>query len=232
MNRGGSSRLLALLEGTAPGMGPIERICELCVTELSVSGAGVSVMGTGRITGAQALVHATGPVGVRLEDLQLTLGEGPSVDAHNSGGSVLIPELALEHRRWPAFSPGAAGMGVAAVFSFPLQIGAARLGVLDLYRVTAGSLTPRQLPDALALAEAATVALLDDAEAPGGTSPQWLGDLHSQVHQATGIVSAQLEVSLREALLRIRGHAYAHQLSLNEVGKRIVDYELHLRKEE
>ncbi|WP_409496543.1 GAF and ANTAR domain-containing protein [Amycolatopsis sp. cmx-11-12] len=221
-----TERLLALLGDADGGLDLVRRICELCVTELAVSGAGMSVMAGALADGTQILVHSTGEAGKQLEDLQLTVGEGPSVDAFVSGGAVLAPDLDAEHERWPAYAPGAAGLGVAAVFSFPLQVGAARLGVLDLYRTTPGPLSGPQLSGALVLAEAGMVALLDDAEAAQGERLLGQGELHSAVHQATGIVTVQLDVSLQEALIRIRAYAYAHHLSLNEVGRRIVGYEL------
>lgn len=227
----GSDRLLALLTDAGNGPALIRRLCELFVSELAVSGAGVSVMGGPAVDGSQVLVHTTGVVGVQLEDLQLTVGEGPSVDAYTSGGPVLVADLATEHARWPAFAPGAAKLGVAAVFSFPLQIGAARMGVLDLHRATPGPLTGRQLADAFHLVEASTVALLDDVETPYTLGPQ-LGDMHNGVHQATGIVTVQLGVSIHDALSRIRAHAYSHQLTLNEVGRQIVNRELRLEMED
>jgi hypothetical protein len=228
----GSDPLLAILDDAESGMSLIRRICELCVSELAVSGAGVSVMGGRSADSSQALVHTTGSTSARLEDLQLTLGEGPSIEAYNSSGPVLIPDLTVEHRRWPAFAPGAAGLGVAAVFSFPLQIGAARMGVLDLHRETPGPLTAFRLRKAFKLAESTVVALLDDVEFPPAATLPWLGDVHNGVHQATGMVTVQLGVGIHEALLRIRAYAYAHQLSLNEVGRQIVARELHLKMEE
>lgn len=201
MDDGGSERLLALLADARGGSEVVQRICELCVSELAVSGAGVSVMGGGpAAAGSQSLVRTVGELGAQLEDLQLTVGEGPSVDAYTSGAAVLISELAVEQARWPAFALDALALGVAAVFSFPLQVGAARLGVLDLYRSTPGPLAAGRLTDAFALAEACTVALLDDVEAPGPPGLSWLGDVHNGVHQATGIVTVQLGVTISDAL--------------------------------
>ncbi|MDQ7810735.1 GAF domain-containing protein [Amycolatopsis sp. A133] len=83
-------------------------------------------------------MHATDHVSAGLEDLQLTVGEGPCLDAFASGGPVLIADLAAATARWPAFTPAACELGAAAVFSVPLQIGVVRLGSLDLYRETPG----------------------------------------------------------------------------------------------
>jgi hypothetical protein len=227
----GSDRLLALLADVGGGPALIRRICELCVSDLAVSGASVSVMGGSAVDGSQVLMHTTSPIGVQLEDLQLTVGEGPSVDAYNSSGPVLVADLTTEYRRWPVFVPGAIALGVTAVFSFPLQIGAARMGVLDLYRNTTGPLAKRQLIDAFQLVEASTVAVLDNVEAGPEMGPL-LGDMHNGVHQATGIVTVQLGVSVHDALLRIRAHAFSHQLTLNEVGRQIVSRELRLKMED
>ncbi|MEU8413821.1 GAF and ANTAR domain-containing protein [Amycolatopsis japonica] len=224
-----TDRLLVLLGDADGGLELVRRICELCVTELAVSGAGLSVMAGSVADGTQILVHSTGEAGKHLEDLQLTVGEGPSVDAYVSGEAILVPDLDAAHDRWPAYAPEAIALGVAAVFSFPLQIGAARLGVLDLYRTIAGPLSAPRLSGALTLAEAGTVALLDDADAAQGARVLGQGELHSEVHQASGIVTVQLDVSLQEALVRIRAYAYAHHLSLNEVGRRIVRRELVLK---
>ncbi|RSM55180.1 hypothetical protein DMH03_33940 [Amycolatopsis sp. WAC 01376] len=221
-----TERLLTLLGDADGDLDVVRRICELCVTELAVSGAGMSVMAGPLADGTQILAHSTGEAGKRLEDLQLTVGEGPSVDAFVSGEAVLVPDLDAEHDRWPAYAPGAVELGVAAVFSFPLHVGAARMGVLDLYRTTPGPLSAPHLSGALALAEAGTVALLNDAETAQGAMLLGQGELHSAVHQATGVVTVQLDVSFQEALIRIRAYAYAHHLSLNEVGGRIVRREL------
>ena len=64
-------------------------------------------------------------------------------------------------RRWPAFTPEARAAGGAAVFAFPLMIGAIQAGVIGLYRSTPGPLSSSQLGDCLLLADTATVLLLD-----------------------------------------------------------------------
>ena len=65
-------------------------------------------------------------VSERLAELQLTLGEGPSLDTSASGGPALASDLADPESasRWPAFTPAACQAGAAAVFTFPLAVGA------------------------------------------------------------------------------------------------------------
>jgi hypothetical protein len=107
------------------------------------------------------LMRVTDGVSEQLAELQLTLGEGPSLDAAASGGPVLASDLAArEYRhRWPAFAPAARQAGAWAAFAFPLRIGAIRAGVLGLYRNQPGPLSTFQLGDALIFADTATMLL-------------------------------------------------------------------------
>src|SRR5260370_26718649 len=117
----------------------------------------------------------TDEVSEQLAELQLTLGEGPCRDASDSGGPVLTSDLATrdDARRWPVFAPAACQAGAAAIFAFPLRIGAIRSGVLGLYRKWPGPLSAFQLGDALVFADTATLLLLDaQDQAAGGLGPQ------------------------------------------------------------
>jgi hypothetical protein len=148
--------------GTA---GLLRRVCKAAVQTLSGSGAGVTVMTD---DGGRGVGAASDPGSARLEELQFTLGEGPCVDAYASRRPVLVPDLADgAMARWPAYAPTVHEQGVQAVFAFPLQIGAARLGVLDVFRDRAGALTADELWHAVLLADATVAALLDQHEHDG-----------------------------------------------------------------
>ncbi len=211
----------------APRVGAL---CALATSELAVSGTGATILSTigdgdGSAT-RRGLVHATNDTSSGLEDLQLTVGEGPCLDTFSTGGPVLIGELQQAGQRWPAFTPAALELGAAAVFSFPLQIGAVRLGSLDFYRDTAGSLSEAQLSDALILADLATQAVLAELEGHASDDVSWLANPHDEVHQASGMVQVQLQTTTEAALLHLRAHAYSHELSMTEVARRVVAREL------
>lgn len=218
--------LLAADAQATPAGSRMGSICARCVRELAVTGAGATVLshlGDGDGHGpSRGLVHATNQVSAGLEDLQLTVGEGPCLDAFDSGGPVLIAELAAETARWPAFTRDALELGAAAVFSFPLQIGVIRLGSLDCYRDTPGPLGPGQVTDALILAELATHAVIAELDGHDTEDVSWLADAHAEVYQATGMVQVQLGAASEVALMRLRGHAYTHQLPLAEVARQVV----------
>jgi hypothetical protein len=254
---GRRGRLLALLEGHAGGKGEaepvdgtaprlvarLERLCLVAVDELGVSGAGVTVMASvpGGLAGHRDQIYATGDLARRLEDLQLTAGEGPCLDALRDGVPVLVADLVAAPGRWLGFGPEAVAVGAAAVFSLPLQVGAVRLGTLDLHRDTVGGLEGDRLADALLLAGLATEVLLelahesrDDGEAGGGLPEHggssgaagWLTDVHATVHQASGMVAAREHIGVGEALLRLRAHAFTHSEPITRVAQRVIDRDL------
>jgi hypothetical protein len=202
-----------------------ERLCATCVQLAGVTGAGLTMIAG---EGQRALVHATDTVAAVLEEAQMTVGEGPCVDAFSGRGPVLVPDLCADAGRWPAFSPHATAAGVAAVFSFPLQVGAARLGVLDLYRSATGPLSDQELADTLICADLATDALLTSESGYVELASLDGVDTHPQVYQAAGMVMVQLSVGAEEALLRLRGYAYAHDLLVTEVARDIVGRRLRL----
>src|SRR4051794_27325142 len=106
----------------------LRNLCGLVMRTLSASGAGLSVVGQDR---QHSLLTAADPASGRLEERQFVLGEGPGVDAGLSRRPVMVADLGDEGpSRWPAYTSAMGEAGVSAVFAFPLQIGAAQLGVL------------------------------------------------------------------------------------------------------
>jgi hypothetical protein len=206
----------------------VRGICELCVSELAVSGARVRVLGGVAASGGGALVYATDPLSLRLDDLAATAGGGPCLDAFTHRHPVLVPDLAQERFRWPGFVTEAVSAGGAALFAFPLQLAGLRLGVLGLHRVRPGALSADQLADALLLSEEVTETILDDLNGPERMALPGLVDIQAETHQAIGFVVVDLGVSPTEALLRIRGHAFAHRLSLADVARQVVERRLRL----
>jgi len=180
-------------------------VCAAAVAAVRVDGAGVTVMVSPTV---RETVHATDRVADELEEWQLTFGQGPCVDAFNDGGPVLAVDLRSPTclANWPAFTPAALDSGARAVFALPLQVGAIRLGVLDLYRTRPGPLSPHELADALAFADTVGMLLLDGAAGaqPDTADLAWQRDdptaHQAQVHQATGMILVQLETSARGRL--------------------------------
>jgi len=185
------------------------RLCEGCAELTAMTGAGIMLM-SGDVP--QGSICSSDAVSALIEDLQYTLGEGPCVDAYEQERPVLEPDLSgAGMSRWAAFTPGAVRAGARAVFGFPLQVGAVRIGALNLYRDAPGPLDDEQHADALVLASVAARAVLG-----------------MQAGAPTGMLAAQLEVSVAEALIRLRGYAFAHDRPLRAVAEDVVARRLRL----
>ncbi|MEA2702069.1 MAG: hypothetical protein QOJ69_1043 [Actinomycetota bacterium] len=227
-------RILTELAGASDNSATAVRLCEVCRNVTSVTGAGIMLM-SGELPVGSACT--TNQVSALIEDLQYTLGEGPCVDAYQLDRPVLEPDLAdAILPRWPAFTAPAVAAGVRAVFGFPLRVGAVRLGALNLYVDRTGWLTDDQHTDALVMADVAAESVLAmqagasigalAAELEQGSNFQYV------VHQAAGMVSGQLDVSVVQALVRIRAYAFGHERLLDGVAEDVVARRLRFTHED
>ena len=139
---------------------------------------------------------------------------------------MLIPDLEPVAARWPGFVSAAIAAGARAMFALPLQAGAIRVGVLTLYRAKPGALAPEALADGLVLADVALQLILDAAAGVSGLPENQplaaLSDRRAEVYQAIGMVSVQLGVSLEDAFVRLRAHAFADGRALADVADDVV----------
>jgi hypothetical protein len=217
--------LSRMADGRASDAALPARLCAECLSVLPVTGVALALMTDDGPSGV--VLAATDERARQLEELQFALDEGPCVEASRSDHPVLHPELTASGSvRWPRYGAAALDAGVHAVFAFPLRVGAIRLGVLDLYRDTPGPLNAVELADASAFTDAATVMLLylQDHPGPDGERSALTGpiDSRAEVHQATGMITVQLGVSLAEALLRLRAHAYDSGQSVTDIAADVV----------
>src|SRR3954454_9224966 len=201
------------------------RLCAVCAEITGLTGAGIMLMSGDVARGSLCTSDAVSAV---IEQLQFDLGEGPCVDAYRDDRPVLEPDLADPGRvRWPAFTEPALAAGVRAVFGFPMQVGAARFGALNLYRDTPGKLTDEQHADALAMSSVASeiVLLLQAGAAPGKLAAELEAgaDFQYVVHQAAGMIAAQLDVPVAEAFIRLRSYAFGNERRVVSVAEDVVN---------
>ncbi len=199
-------------------------LCRACAALLSVVGAAIVVIAG---EGAVELAYASdGAIGA-LEELQFTLGVGPGLEAYDWGVPVDEDDLvAHPPERWPGFVGPAVAAGMRAMFSFPLAVGAARVGALSLYQDRAGPLDASGYADALVAAGFVTRALLGlQAGALGSSLAAELADNsvdRAEVHQASGMISAQLDVGVGEALTRLRAWAFTEGTTVRVAAAEVV----------
>lgn len=216
-------RILATIGDGVGGRESLDRLSRATARELEVAAVGFALVLGGQHRGTLGVSDARA---AEVEDLQFTLGEGPCIEATRSGRPVHEPDLATSER-FPAFGPGAAGLGLAAAFAVPLRVGTTRFGSLDLYRDGSGSLDDGVLDDAVVVAGVATVRVMGfQAELLPGSLTSLLDDVSESravVHQATGVIAVQLDIGLDEALVALRARAFAVERPISEVASDVVD---------
>ncbi len=229
-----TGRAWARIAAAHDGDGPVSlaALCRAAVRWLGVDGAAVTA--TGGLMAREPL-SASDELSARLEELQFMMGEGPAAEDFAFGSPMLIPDLQSVVARWPAFAPTAVSAGARAMFVLPLQAGAIRSGVLSLYRALPGPLMPDELADVLVFADIALQMVLDAAAGISG-APEYrpldgLSGRRAEVHQATGMISVQLDVSLEEAFVRLRAYAYASSAALGDIADDVVSRKLRLDHE-
>lgn len=168
-----------------------------------------------------------------IELAQYSLGEGPAQEAYKTRRAVLVPDLASPRAaaRWPMFVAETAHLEVGGLFALPMQIGAITTGVCEVYRRRAGPLSELDLRVLLLAMDDATLTLLALRSGSGDhtaevASPD--GTLPRGVHQATGMLVAQLGVNAETAFARLRAHAYATERTIHDVAEDIVERRLRL----
>ncbi len=223
-----ADRVWGVVIGHASTLGvrvSLRSLCHATAERLPVSGVAVSVRG-GMVV--SEVLCATGAVSRELEELQLTVGEGPSLEVLAGGPPVLVGDLdsAGQQARWPLFAPQAVESGVRALFALPLRIGALRGGVLVLHSDRPGRLPAEDLAEAYVFAELALRMVLDEQigvdSQDGHPAADQLADSRPEIHQAAGMISVQLGVGIQEAYSSLRARAFSRERPLSELAADVV----------
>lgn len=220
------------------GVGPL---CETATRMTGVDGAAAALLTSRSLV--RDLVYATDPLAQRIDELQFTLGQGPCLDAYIQARPQLVPDL--RHlstiARWPGFVDAALAVGAAAVFAFHLGDADRPLGVLELYRATAGPLSSHEYDAALAcaaqagqtvaaswadyacsragdLSSSAADALAVDLSDPDVDS----GFSRAHVFTASGMLAVQMGAPADDALDRLRAFAYLSGRPIGEIADDII----------
>jgi hypothetical protein len=229
-NAGRMARLAAALGAHDDGPLTLSGMCAGSQAVTAVTGAAIVLMAAGHLPAA---TYTSNSAFDPLEDLQFAMGIGPTSEAYESGEPVIETDLAMAPpARWGDFSRTAVESGAYAVFSFPLQLGATRLGALTLYQDHAGALDDGRYADAIVVAGIITRAVLAlQAGAVDGALAAELsegGSDFAEVHQASGMVSVQLGIEIGDALTRVRAQAFADGTTMRYTAGEILARRLRL----
>jgi len=205
-------------------------LCEPFLDVLPVSGAAIATLVAPFV---RETVCATNATAARLDEIQLDLGEGPIWDAAATRNPVLVTDIhrtdtATGRGTWPALGTALSSLDVGAVYAFPLLVGSLTIGAVTLYAPEPGELDSDEIVDALLLSNIVARQVLRDvlSEQNPEADPDDEGFSRRIVHQATGMVLAQMNSSASDALLLIHGHAFSNGRTVRQVAADVVARDL------
>jgi hypothetical protein len=214
---------LAVAARASAGHDPATSLCAAGVDVLGLTGAGIMLLSGSRLDCVAVSDAAAGDI----EALELMVGEGPCLDAFRTRSECFDADLADDRAvKWTAFREGALAAGIHAAFGFPVVVADDCIGVLNCYRDRAGQLSAVQVADAHLVAQLSGRTMVSwQADAAPGTLAWQLerpGGNRVVVHQAVGRMSVQARVTVDDAMVLLRAHAYAHDLTLREVATEVL----------
>jgi hypothetical protein len=214
-------RLISMVLKGPVELSQTERICAATRDIVGADGASVTIDNTAQ---HRVTLCATDERSSELDNLQDVLGEGPCRDAFSSQLPVSTGVDRWAVSRWPAFIP-AAGRVVGpegVLWSLPMHADSKVLGTLNLYRLSGAALTePIDAVQVLADAVAAMLITNPAADSQYAVADRWAA--RAVVHQATGILMAQLSLGPDDAMAVLRAHAFTAAARLAQVAQNIID---------
>ncbi|HKT05319.1 MAG TPA: GAF and ANTAR domain-containing protein [Rugosimonospora sp.] len=198
-------------------------LTERCVQLLGVSAAGLLVS-DGR--DSLQMVAASSERTRLLELFQLQTDQGPCVDCFRTGQPVSVADLPSAGR-WPRFTAAAAEVGFAAVHALPMRLRSEVIGALNLFGATPGALRVDMLRVGQALADVATIGLLQQRaiHRRDALTEQLQNALNSRIliEQAKGVLAERLHVDMADAFTLLRGAARRTNRRLSELAQAVID---------
>ncbi|MGP3926920.1 GAF and ANTAR domain-containing protein [Streptomyces sp. 8N616] len=199
-------------------------LTDRCVGMLDVSAAGLLLADRD----GELRVMAASDEQVRLLELfQLQNAEGPCLECFRRGSAVTVPDVEAEVDRWPRFVVESRASGFAAVQALPMRLRDEVVGALNLFRATPGPFDPGTTPIAQALADVATISLLQQRSAhrSGVLNEQLQTALNSRVviEQAKGKLAERFGVDMEQAFTALRSYARSHNRRLSDLAHAFID---------
>ena len=201
----------------------LTRLTDGCVDVLDVGAAGLMLTAP---DGALRVMASSSEAMRVLELLELQAQEGPCLDCFRSGEPVVNQDLEMSTDRWPQFAPAALTAGFRTVHALPMRLRGTVLGGLNLFEVDAHEIHPADLEAAQALADVATIALLQHR---ASHQAQVLNDQLNQalntrivIEQAKGVIAERAGVDMGHAFAWLRDHARNHNVLLADVARGVI----------
>lgn len=195
-----------------------------CARLLDVSAAGLLLADR---RGALHVVAASSHEAADLEAFQAQRAQGPCHDCYQDGRQVLVADVSAEADRWPGFVPVALEHGVRSVHTVPLRLHDQVLGALGLFGSASGQLNERDLRLAQALADVATISIVQDRVAADRDAVneqlQTALDTRVLLEQAKGVLAHSGGLAMSDAYAALVRYARDHNLKLGHLARALVE---------
>jgi GAF domain-containing protein len=199
-------------------------LTDRCVDVLDVAAAGIMLASPA----GDLRVMASSSEEMRLLELfELQSQEGPCLDCYTTGQPVVNVDLAGDDPGWPQFAQRATAAGFRSVHALPMRLRGTVLGALNMFHVDTGQMRPADIAAAQALADVATIAILQHRAA---TEAKLLNEQLSEalntrivIEQAKGMIAQLRGVDMETAFAALRDHARTHNLRLTDVARDVTD---------
>jgi GAF domain-containing protein len=201
----------------------LQHLVEDCVELLDAAAAGLLL--SDQRGGLQVMASSSEQTRL-LELLQVHVDQGPCMDCIRTGEPVLVADLAEAGNRWPLFAAEAQRQGFRSVHALPMRLRSETIGTLNLFRTVPGSLPGEDLQVGQALADVATIGILQHRALARSEvlSSQLQIALNSRIviEQAKGVLAEREGLDVDEGFARLRAYARAHGMALLDVARAVV----------
>lgn len=201
----------------------LHTLVDECITLFDASAAGLVLAdANGRL---QLMASTSEPTRI-VEVQQLNIDKGPCVECFVTGSVVAIDDLAQESARWPEFRLSALAHEFRSVYAVPLRLRDETIGALNLFKNRPGTLNPADAAAARALADVATIGILQERTIRERTlvTAQLQAALDSRVliEQAKGVVAQTRGLAMDDAFARLRDYARRNNQRLHDVAESVI----------
>lgn len=198
-------------------------LADSCVDVLDVGAAGLMLAAPD----GELRVMASSSEAMRvLELFEVQAQEGPCFDCYRTGQPVVNEDLATVDGRWPRFAPEALAAGFQSVHALPMRLRGTVIGALNLFHVDRGEMRRADLDAAQALADVATIAILQHRAALEAhvLSDQLNHALNSRIviEQAKGMVAERRNLDMADSFGLLRGYARNNNRRLVDVASDLI----------
>ena len=199
-------------------------LTDRCVDILDVEAAGIMLVAP---EGDLRVMASSSDTMRVLELFEVQAQEGPCLDCYHTGRVVVNDDLSAPGGSWSRFAPEAVAAGFSAVCAVPMRLRGSIIGGLNLFSSTRRQLAPADVEAAQALADVATIALLQHRASLEALilNEQLNHALNSRIviEQAKGILAERKGVDMAQSFSLLRAHARNHNLRLADVARNVID---------